>query len=448
MLHRLACLACLALLVACGKTKTRWVRSGPPAPPAFWVWHRSSPLTSAETSALKLANTRTLYWQAAECEWDDAWKITRISAPLPPIDGLEIIPVFRLKPHTAFLGNPNAAQLLAREIRPWSPREIQLDFDCPDRLLGGYTAFLQSLGAALTDVRISITALAAWPRHPSFDALARSVSSLAPMFYDLEADAPADVRALRFHPMADPSVADLIRLWKNCPSPWLAGLPNFERLSLYDSNGKLGGHLRAWDRDAVFLLSGMKAHPLGTGITVFEASKPIDLSGTQVPPGSVLLHRLPDAAALAQLASTAEQAGAACILYFALPGPGISAAYSASHLAHSAATPLPSLVINTRGQVALKNPGPHDMPTRIWELELHSDQPAAFTSASPGGFATAGGAEGIPAEFSNTIILRFSRLAAGESLVSGPLITKPDGLTWSIRGLTEKQSAIREDSTR
>lgn len=418
------------------------------APPAFWVWHRGSALTSGETTALKAAGTRQLYWQVAECEWNGAWRVNRIAKPMTPPDGLEITPVFRIKPQSAFLGNPNAASLLALEIRAWSPHDIQVDFDCPDRLLGEYSAFLKSLGAALPHTRISITALAAWPRHPKFGELARSVSSLAPMFYDLAADDPADTRVCRFHPMADPAVAGLIRLWENCPRPWLAGLPNFERLSLFDENGKLIGHLRQWDRDAVFLLSGMKPHPMDAGITVFETTRPIDISGTKISPGQKLVHRLPDPGILSQLASTAERAGAAGVLYFALPGPGIQAAFGPSHLAHAADPPGLLLSLGDRGEVILKNPGPRDLPTRVWELELRSETAAAFRSASPGAFATAGGPGGIPPELSGTLTLRFAGLPAGGSIVSGPLVARAEGLTWSVPGISAKQSPIAEESSR
>lgn len=441
---RSACLVCLLLVAACGGKTTRHVRSGPMAPPAFWVWHRTSPLTADERGSL---GKTPLYWQAAECEWGKGkWRMVRIA---PAMKDREIIPVFRIKPEPAFLGSPDSAKALAAEIRKWSdgwtPHEIQLDFDCPDRLLGEYAGFLKSLGKEVTPTRISITALASWPRHPEFGKLAESVSSLAPMFYDLTADEPTDVKSGRYQPMADPEVAKLIALWSKCPRPWLAGLPNFERLSDFESDGKLIGHLRGWEHDAVFFHPDLKSHPLGAGVTAFEPLKPVDLSGTAIPPGAKLLHRMPDADALTALAKAADDAGARGILYFSLPGPGIQAAYSASHLTHPAETPKPALMLGEKGTVILKNPGPCDLPARVWELELHSEKPGAFRSASPGGFANSGD---FPAELSGTVVLRFSKLPAGASIVSGPLVADPEGLTWSIRGVAEKQVVLPKDSAR
>jgi hypothetical protein len=444
----------MLFISACGKKSPLVARTTPMAPPAFWVWHRTSSLKPAETESLRQAGVRSLYWQAAECTWGGGtWRMVRISAPMPGTADLEIIPVFRIVPKSAFLGTPGAGKRFAEEVRKWSggsktPREIQIDFDCPDRLLGDYARFLQSFGKGVSPARVSITALASWPRHPDFVKLANTVSLLAPMFYDLEADDPAAVKAGRFHPMADPAVARLIRLWADCPRPWLAGLPNFERLSVFETSGKLTGHLRGWAPDPVFFLPDLKQKPLGEGVTSFEITAPVELSGTRIPPGGLLVHRTADATVLSNLAAEADRAGARGILYFALPGPGIVAAFSAAHLAHVAETPRPVLEIGNKGRLVLKNSGPTDIPTRRWELELTSDQTGAFQSASPGAFAEADVPGGLPAELAGTIVLRFAGLHVGESIVSGPLIKDAAGLTWRIRDLTEIQPLKTADSAR
>jgi hypothetical protein len=437
---RSACLVGLLLVSACGRKEQRNVRSGPMAPPEFWVWHRSSPLTADERESL---GKTPLYWQAAECEWGKAaWRVNRIS---PPMKDAEIIPVFRIKPQPAFLGAPDSAKALAGEIRKWSdgslPPEIQIDFDCPDRLLGDYADFLETLGKEISPTRISITALASWPRYPDFMKLAESVCSLAPMFYDLKPDNPADVKSGRFQPMADPSVTELIRLWSKCPRPRLVGLPNFERMSVFEANGKLTGHLRGWEHDAVFFHPDLKLHALGAGVTLFETTADVEVSGTTIPPGGKLVHRMPDTTELESLEKAADQAGASGVIYFALPGPGIQAAFTPTHLAHVSEAPQPVLELGERGTVILKNPGPRDLPARVWELELHSDIAGAFRSASPGGFATMDGISG-------TVILRFAKLRAGESIVSGPLVANADGLVWSIRGIAGKQAPLPKDSAR
>jgi hypothetical protein len=49
---------------------------------------------------------------------------------------------------------------------------------------------------------------------------------------------------------------------------------------------------------------------------------------------------------------------------------------------------------------------------------------------------------------SGTVILRFAKLRAGESIVSGPLVANADGLVWSIRGIAGKQAPLPKDSAR
>lgn len=442
-----AALGCLLLVASCGGKSARQARSGPMDPPAYWVWHRGSPLTEVEKSSLR---ENRLYWQAAECGWKrGTWRLTRIS---PCFTDAAITPVFRLRPETAFLGSPDdAAGALAEEIRNWSAgtelREIQLDFDCPDRLLDRYAGFLEAMGREIAPCRISITALASWPDHPQFDRLTAAVSSLAPMFYDLEPDAAEDVKAGRFHPMADAAVARLIGRWSTCGKPWRAGLPNFERLSVFDGRGVLIGHLRGWQHDAVFFHPDLKARPLGGGVTVFDGTKAVDLSGTLVPHGGIIVHRMPDAEVLATLAIAADQAGAQGVLYFALPGPGIQASYSASHL-RSSGLPGPRLQITREGRIELSNPGPRDLPARIWELEMRSETSGAFRSASPAGFAQMEGGGGLPLENSGRVILRFSKLPAGATLSSGPLVEHASGLRWTLHGLTPEQPAETMDSAR
>ena len=152
--------------------------------PAYWVWHRSSSLTDGELQSLREAGVKRLYWQAFETGWDGkGWKSNRISSPQKVYEGLEVIPVFRMKPESAFLGSPDAPSLLARQVRLWSegkvePAEIQIDFDCPDRLLDDYAEFLTKLGVEISPVKVSITALASWPGRADFEKLARSVVSL------------------------------------------------------------------------------------------------------------------------------------------------------------------------------------------------------------------------------------------------------------------------------
>ncbi len=437
-------IASIFAFACCSRKAAPAARSGPMEPSAFWVWHRSSPLSGEEIAKLRIAGTKDLCWQAVECGWEEGrWKSTRISRPPPVIPGITITPVFRIKPDASFLDDPSSAPLLAKMAGLWSEGAampgIQLDFDCPDRLLAVYAKFIGGLRKQLPDTRISITALAAWPRQAGFRELARSVDMMMPMFYDLHADKAADARASRFHPLADPADSSLIALWKDCPAPWLAGLPNFERLSVFLPDGTLSGHLRGWSHDELFFNPGLVPHPIGGGITLHETSRPASIAGTAVAAGSRVVHRMPSLEILSRMKAAAESAGARGVIYFALPGPGLQVPYTAADLTGNAA---PRFVITTspEGAVTISNEGPGDLPPRAcdpatgmkgWWIEGTSSSPGAFRSGSPGGFPMASTPSGEPAEITRILRLHFSKLAAGESITSGLLTERAEDITWS-----------------
>lgn len=454
MFPRAACLVALCLLAACDRKPGRHVRSGPMEPPAFWVWHRSSPLKPAEVETLRANGVRTLSWQVAECEWSGKdWLVNRIAAPVDGGVDLRIVPVFRLKPDAGFLSAPGAAERLAKAVRAWhgkraAPEEIELDFDCPARLLGNYAKFLRAFGKEVSPARVSVTALASWPDHPQFEKLADAVSSFHPMFYDLTTDTPVRVRHHRFHPIADDEATVLMEDWKMCRKPWRAGLPSFERVTVFKADGTFIGHLRGWRPDEVFFHPSLKPAPLDNGVTLFEVTAAGNLAGTRIEPGMKVVHRTPDVGELASLAKFAELYGAEGVIWFALPGPGIPAALSAAQLTHLKAAASPTLSLERNGVLRLENPGPADLTTRVWELEIRSSQTAAFQSASPGEFAEVSTPDAVPAELSTTLTLRFSQLRAGESIRSGPLVRDGAALTWSIRGLTPEQPLKPVDSAR
>ncbi|WP_345715727.1 DUF3142 domain-containing protein [Luteolibacter yonseiensis] len=451
MFSRYSILACVFLATgSCGK---RQVANPPRVPfeaPAYWVWHRSSRLTGKELSELHHAGTKRLCWQAVECGWKDGkWDAVRISKSFPRPEGIAVIPVFRIKPDTAFLENPDAAKALGRLFTLWADgatyQELQIDLDCPVRLLDRYGKFLRELGEHVAPAEISITALASWPQHPDFLKLARSVRSMAPMFYDLYADAPGEVRENRFQPLADKRTRELIEAWSACPVPWQAGLPNFERVTLYDKDGKLAGHLRNWSHDRLFFHESLKASPLGEGVTLYQADRDCRLDGTEIPEGSKVIHRLPDAEVLASLQASAERAGAMGVIYFALPGPGMRAAYSAGHLAGHPAPRL-EVCFDKSGAIVLSNRGGSDLPpnatTGGWRLEVKAEGMGKFRSGPPGEFARLTVPGNAPPELASNLVLHFSKLESGGSITSAALLTNGHSLRWSLAG-TDMEGTVK-----
>ena len=433
--HLLPACCCL-LLAGCGKKP----KVQAPEPPSYWIWHRSSTLTPKETADLHRAGVLRVFWQVAECEWKNGrWAVTKISSPQPESESLTVTPVFRIKPGAAFLMDPASASRFVDEIRAWQgglpSAEIQVDFDCPARLLGNYAAFLKTVGSGLAPSRISITALASWPGEPQFKKLATTVSALYPMFYDLEEDTPADVMAFRFQPIASRSVASWLKKWEDCPTPWFAGLPNFERVSLFSRTGKLIGHLRGWEPDAVFFHPYLTGKSLGNGVTLFSIDQPCRLNEYHLFPDQYLVHRMPDREILQWMGEAALRHHASGLIYFALPGPGIQATYTPIHLSSPHATVDLTLEVSGNGSVVLTNKGPADLPDGFWTLTLKGQSGGDFRSASPQEFPRLSTPEDMPAEMATTLYLHFSRLRAEDSLKSGALLSHPEKVLWSIPNL-------------
>jgi hypothetical protein len=433
------------VLLACGCDRgvEEPGRVGAMEPAAYWVWHRSSPLAERELQDLRRAGTKMLGWQVAEMGWEGGrWQVVRVSAWQPEGEGLEVFPVVRIKPGVEFLSERRAARELAGWLREWAggsglPGQVQLDFDCPARLLPAYAGFLRDFRLELGGVGLSVTALASWIGQPGFGKVAGQVDWIAPMFYDLEIDeAPAVVEG-RFRPMVDG--VEWVRRWRSCRVPWRAGLPNFERVSVFSAAGELRGHLRGWSHDAVFFQPDLVADQIQAGVTLFRAQRELELSGTRVSPEDLVVHRMPDGVALREMEEAARESGARGVVYFALPGPGLQAAYSPRHLAAAEGTPVLRLELLPDGAVVLRNLGERDLPARAggWELHLAGERAGAFRSAGPGGFVRLSMADGSPAEGAVELRLHFSRLPAGTAVESGPLVENPARLRWRVAGLDE-----------
>jgi hypothetical protein len=278
------------------------------------------------------------------------------------------------------------------------------------------------------------------------------------MFYDLTADAPDAVRNGRFKPLADPDAARWIARWRDCPAPWFAGLPNFERVSIYQADGDLTGHLRGWEHDAVLFHPALAGRNAGPGVVVFGIAQPLTMAGSRALPGEQVVWRTTDRQVLDHLTELARDAGARGVVYFALPGPGMRAAFTPSHLtAKSGASAGLEVHLADDGSLVLENHGPLDLPARAldpdtpgargWGLELRAPGRGAFREAVPGGFIVTHTGGDLPASEAAVLTLRFSSLPAGESIRSGPCVARPAEVNWQVKGCGEPRPLDLPDAT-
>lgn len=388
----LACLAFVLLtVVGCGaETFER----------AFWVWHRAQPLTVEEKDALAKQDVRALYWSVGELEnrggvW--RWK----SAPLQ-LDGLatgfHVVPVVRLSTEErapfAAAGMPGLTAALKGVA---NAGELQIDFDCPDRLLEGYAVALTNLRRTVP--HLSITALTHWPTLRGFSSLAGSVEEIAPMFYDMQGD-PTGVSAdAPPPPILDPeSVTKALQAWSACPTPWRAGLPTFARLTVYDRTGLSRGQIPNWSWDDFCFQKNLRTlGPTRFGVTLFHADHDVRVSRTPVVQDEIVASRFVDRVALAKVFAEARDVGAKGTIFFRLADETDPSGWSLADLGALVSAEPSRLVLRPaeNDRLELVNDSDHDLPARLsgskgaldrgYALEI--DAPAAlFRDALAGDF--------------------------------------------------------------
>ena len=422
----------------------------------YWVWHRATPLTPAECAELASQEVKTLFWNVGEME--NLKGVWRWKAPSHPSSGMAIdfrvVPVVRLATEWKQPFTPAALAGLGAELKSVAGESgrIQIDFDCPDRLLADYAAALHTIRGFVP--HLSITALAGWPRLPGFTALTREVEEITPMLYDLKADPTGVTVSAPPPPMLDPArVTAMLRLWSACPIPWRAGLPTFARLTVFDRTGLSRGQIPNWTwDDFCFHKSLHTLGPTRLGVTLFRADVATRVAATPIGEDDIVASRFTDRAALAQAVTQARAAGAAGIVLFRLPDGSDPGGWSLRDLARLEAPDRPTLLLRSTSheQLELVNASHVDLPPRLsgengdrdrgYALEI--DAPAAlFRDALAGEFwrvtsharpdAKKPAAVAVP--LATRLTFWFSGLRSGAKLQTGLLQLAPGASLANLR---------------
>ncbi len=341
---------------------------GDDVPSAFWVWHRATPLTASETAALGAQGVEVLYWQAGEL----TAKTTGWSWSRAPIEVSELAPNLRVIPTVRLESEvpdpfqpPHLVELrtMLRKIATRGPA-LQIDYDCPDRLLDRYAETLTELRRDFP--QLSITALAHWVRRAEWPRLAAAVAEVAPMFYDLQSD-PTGLPTLP-PPLLDPDgFKDALDHWSHCGVRWRAGLPDFARLTVFDRTGLSRGQIANWKWSQLVFHRHLHAvQPTVLGMTAFRVGEDTRVARTVVMAGETVVSRTVDRESLALAGRRAMAAGADGIIYFRLPDGTDPAGRSLSDLAALQKSDEPRLELRLFGpdRVALRNVSKVDLPPR------------------------------------------------------------------------------------
>jgi hypothetical protein len=432
-------------------------------PVSHWVWNRTAPLSADEARRLRDTGATQLWWNIGTLEREGMrWKgAATFSMPAAP-EGIRILPVVRLHHSAQTLTEPAAdaalIDLLTRASRHFGGDVLQVDYDCPDRWLGRYAEVLGKLRQAIAPAKLHITALANWPRVAGFAELCASVDGIAPMFYDLETDdmteSPDGAR-----PMTEAAtLAAQLALWKTCPTPWEAGLPNFTRVTLFDAQGKPKGHLGEWRwEDLVFHPALRVDRETQSGTTILKATQGVTLVKTSISAGEQLVVRWPDSVVLHKAVMQAQQAGARGVIFFKLPDLNSPGGWSLETLSiflnQEPGKTAPQLELAwTDNKLELRNLGPLDLPPRFgsatnrtdtaissttagyreggWSLELDLP-PASMLELQPGAFSFR---DMHTETISQRVTLRFASLRAYGKIISGYLQinNRPAEVRWRI----------------
>lgn len=367
---------------------------------AFWVWHRSQPLTAEEKDDLSKQDVHTLYWSVGELQnrrgkWQ--WKSTPLSLNGLAV-GYHLVPVVRLNSEEkAPFANAAMPSLTAALRKVAGNGELQIDFDCPDRLLEDYAAALTNLRRTIP--HLSITALTHWPNLRGFPALAQSVEEIAPMFYDMQADPTGVSVNAPPPPLLDPEkVTAALHAWSTCPAPWHAGLPSFARLTVFDHTGLSRGQIPnwAWD-DFCFHKNLHTLAPTRLGVTLFRADRDTRVARTAVAQDEIVASRSVDRAALAKVLAEAREAGAKGAIFFRLADDTDPSGWSVADLAVLSSMEPPRLVLRAESddRLTLVNDSEHDLTARLagargdldrgYALEIDAPAPV-FRDALAGDF--------------------------------------------------------------
>lgn len=416
----------------------------------FWVWSPATALTAAELAALHSSGVETLYWHIGQLECRAERWSWRSKTPLPATTALHLIPVLRLDSHDREPFSAAAGDSLIEQLRQWIAEsratELQIDYDCPDRLLNSYARILSRIRPLIP--HLSTTALAHWIDHPAFAEIARQSDEIVPMFYDLEPDRPNARNEPQPRPLLDPtSFRSAISRWQTCGRPWRVGLPNFSRVTIYNLDGVSRGHIRDWNWNDICFNAALRTVGSVSEAAVFlRATAATSIGSAAIARGESLAVRRPAREAIAEAIRAVRNSDAKGIVYFRLPDQSDPSGWSLRQLKNVNQISAHLILHRQADAFELTNESDSDLAPRFGEGEergyaLEIDAPAPiWREALPGDFWRVAshahpdaGARAAPIPLATRLTFWFSHLRAGETLRTGLVELAPNARLENLR---------------
>jgi hypothetical protein len=225
---------------------------------SYWYWHTPFKLTGKDEADLKSAGVHRLFVRAARIALVDGHVVTDNRQSWNSHSDFDIDLVFDVSPSFAHAFATSNPATLASEIAAAvddtidraqaagiKPTGVQIDFDCPTRLLPRYAAILARLkgGVHRRHLALSVTVLPTWYGSPDIVSVLSAVDFSAPQFY--EEDTPASLANF-----ATVSNIEMLRRGLAAAGragyPFYAGIPAYGHELVY-RNGRLAGAAHGLD---------------------------------------------------------------------------------------------------------------------------------------------------------------------------------------------------------
>ncbi len=166
--------------------------------------------------------------------------------------------------------------------------ELQVDFDCADSKLEGYSVWVKALRKRIAPVPLTITVLPSWLKQDSFPALIAASDGYVLQVHSVER--PRDINAP--FTLCDPAKArKAVELAGSFQLPFRVALPTYGYQVAYDASGRLAGlaaegSVRRWPADTQ--LREVRSNP-------FEIAGLVQHWTTNHPPAmkGILWYRFP-----------------------------------------------------------------------------------------------------------------------------------------------------------
>jgi hypothetical protein len=142
-------------------------------------------------------------------------------------------PFDETNPATVFAGNVAANLVDDARKAGVGARELQLDFDCAESKLEGYTRWVKYLKTRVSPVPLTITTLPSWLNHPSFDALIQASDGYVLQVHSFERPKSSSVP----FKLCDPAAARAaVQKAAQYHTPFRVALPTYGYDIAFDKN--------------------------------------------------------------------------------------------------------------------------------------------------------------------------------------------------------------------